>query len=499
MTFADFPNRFSRLPVKDGVDFPSQGQDAFDKSSWRSHPQSIDVIRALVPVFIGTIVFAAAYLAKTIALTLGLLSGDAAGPTFGIAALAGLSSFALLRQLNPIYVTRGQNAMTNVLVMSARLAIAFIIILAVIYALGIDDRYPFVFVSVWYLTSIAIMAGALAVLGLYVRLLLAEGRMVQRVALYGGGELAAHVARLLLDNDNRTSIIGFYDDPATTRSGAIGALTGGIQDLMECARSDGCDRIVVTLPFADRKRVNNVMKRLEELPTTVQLCPDPHPLPCNIRGADKLGSLLLLDVQQHPLGARGIIFKTIMDYALGTLALICLMPVMILIAIAIKFDSPGPIFFKQSRGGYRNRTFRVYKFRTMRVLEDGPLIVQAKRDDKRITRVGRFLRRTSLDELPQLFNVLRGELSLVGPRPHALAHDEFYGKIVERYASRQRMKPGITGWAQVNGYRSETRDPELMRQRIRHDLYYIENWSPWLDVQILFRTVGVVFSDKHAY
>jgi lipopolysaccharide/colanic/teichoic acid biosynthesis glycosyltransferase len=135
----------------------------------------------------------------------------------------------------------------------------------------------------------------------------------------------------------------------------------------------------------------------------------------------------------------------------------------------------------------------------MTTLDDGPVVVQATRNDSRITRVGRFLRRTSLDELPQLFNVLRGELSLVGPRPHALTHDKHYREVIKQYVNRAKMRPGMTGWAQVNGFRSETRDPELMRQRVLHDIYYIENWSPWLDAKILVRTVGVVFWDREAY
>ena len=152
----------------------------------------------------------------------------------------------------------------------------------------------------------------------------------------------------------------------------------------------------------------------------------------------------------------------------------------------------------QGRTGYR-RVVNVIKFRSMTVLENGPVVLQAQRDDPRITRVGRFLRRTSLDELPQLFNVLRGELSLVGPRPHAVAHDEHYAALIEEYVNRSKIKPGITGLAQVSGLRSETRDPELMRLRVKHDLHYIDHWSPWLDIKILVRTVGVVFWDRHAY
>jgi putative colanic acid biosynthesis UDP-glucose lipid carrier transferase len=184
---------------------------------------------------------------------------------------------------------------------------------------------------------------------------------------------------------------------------------------------------------------------------------------------------------------------------LATVALIVFSPVMLAIAAAIKLDSRGPVFFIQSRNGYNHRVIRVRKFRTMTVTEDGPVVTQAVRGDKRVTRVGRFLRRTSLDELPQLFNVLCGELSLIGPRPHAVAHNESYARLLNSYANRHKVKPGITGWAQVNGCRGETKSPEDMRQRVELDLYYIKNWSPWLDIKILARTALVPFHSPNAY
>jgi undecaprenyl-phosphate glucose phosphotransferase len=211
------------------------------------------------------------------------------------------------------------------------------------------------------------------------------------------------------------------------------------------------------------------------------------------------GPILLLDTQRHPLGARGIFIKSTMDYCLAAVLIVVFAPLMALIAVAIKLDSEGPVLFVQARSGYRQRVINVIKFRSMTVMENGPVIVQAEPDDPRITRVGRFLRRTSLDELPQLINVLRGQLSLVGPRPHAVAHDKHYGAIVELYASRSKIKPGITGLAQVKGFRSGTRDPEMMRQRVRLDILYIDNWSPGLDIKILFRTIRVVLWDRHAY
>jgi exopolysaccharide biosynthesis polyprenyl glycosylphosphotransferase len=198
-----------------------------------------------------------------------------------------------------------------------------------------------------------------------------------------------------------------------------------------------------------------------------------------------------------PRSERFSFIKTASDYIGAAGALILLAPLLLVVALAIKLDSPGPVFFRQRRYGQNNRVFRIFKFRTMHVAEDGPVVRQAIRNDPRVTRVGRFLRRSSIDELPQLINVLTGEMSLVGPRPHALAHDEDFERHVDTFLRRRRVKPGLTGWAQVNGYRGETRSPEDIRKRTEFDLDYIENWSIWLDFEILVRTVFVL--GKSAY
>jgi exopolysaccharide biosynthesis polyprenyl glycosylphosphotransferase len=199
------------------------------------------------------------------------------------------------------------------------------------------------------------------------------------------------------------------------------------------------------------------------------------------------------------LSARGVLIKSAMDYLFGAIALAIFAPAMAVIALAIKLDSRGPVFFVQRRHGLNHKIIRVFKFRTMTVAQDGPVVIQAVRGDKRITRVGRFLRRTSLDELPQLLNVLRGELSLVGPRPHAVAHNDYYAGILTGYTSRHNVKPGITGLAQVQGCRGETRTPDEMRKRVDFDLHYIRHWSAWLDVKILAMTLIVPFHSPNAH
>jgi len=191
--------------------------------------------------------------------------------------------------------------------------------------------------------------------------------------------------------------------------------------------------------------------------------------------------------------------KRTFDIVLSSVALITLAPTILLAAILIKLDSRGPVFFSQLRNGFNNKEFRILKFRTMTVMEQGSEVKQATRNDKRVTRLGRWLRRSSIDELPQFLNVLRGEMSLVGPRPHAVVHDDEYKKLISRYAFRLHLKPGITGWAQVNGLRGETATVDLMEKRVDLDLWYINNWSLWLDIKILLKTFAAVMRQKEAY
>jgi putative colanic acid biosynthesis UDP-glucose lipid carrier transferase len=204
-------------------------------------------------------------------------------------------------------------------------------------------------------------------------------------------------------------------------------------------------------------------------------------------------------VMVRPRAERAWALKAALDYAIAFSLLVLFLPLFAVIAVAVKQSSSGPIFFRQRRYGYRNREFHVYKFRTMSVMEDGAIVTQAERSDSRVTRVGRFLRRTSLDELPQLLNVLRGEMSIVGPRPHAIAHNEQFAQVLELYPRRHRVKPGITGWAQIHGHRGEIKEPQDIRMRLEHDLYYIDNWSVWLDLEILSRTFLAVLVGRGAY
>jgi len=212
-----------------------------------------------------------------------------------------------------------------------------------------------------------------------------------------------------------------------------------------------------------------------------------------------IGTTFTVELQRAPLTKAEQAFKRTLDAIVAAMMVFLLSPLMLIAAALIKIDSSGPVLFKQRRNGFNGRTFAIYKFRSMRVLEDGESIKQATQDDPRVTRVGRWLRQTSIDELPQLFNVLKGDMSLVGPRPHALAHNTEYQDIVANYAFRHHVKPGITGWAQVNGFRGETQTVDSMAKRVEHDLWYINHWSLWLDLRILLKTLLLAYRQPMAY
>lgn len=462
-----------------------------------------DVILHLIPVIAAVVVGTAAVLMNVLAHFAGPLVGmqmTSLPPTIGVAAIAAVIAYLVFSRAQSARSSALNGRLLDYRSTAVSLAVAFLLLAALLWSVGAGSGTLAKFVAGWFGISAVLLSAGLAVLGLYIRMLTAEGRLQRRIALYGDPLKTRKIASSLLGGDSRCVIVGIYDDAPGHASGEDAGGTGpGISELVQCALDGRCDRIVIAQPVRDLDRLQKIMSRIEAAPVSVQFCTDVGQMPYKVQDAVAEGHMLLLSIQRHPLGAQGIVIKAIMDYVLALIAVVLLAPLMLLISLAIKLDSRGPVFFVQARTGYRHKVVRVFKFRSMTTLDDGPVVVQATRNDPRVTRVGRFLRRTSLDELPQLFNVLRGELSLVGPRPHALTHDEHYREVIKQYVNRAKMRPGMTGWAQVNGFRSETRDPELMRQRVLHDIYYIENWSPWLDVKILVRTIGVVFWDREAY
>jgi Undecaprenyl-phosphate glucose phosphotransferase len=333
------------------------------------------------------------------------------------------------------------------------------------------------------------------------RVMSAEG--VQRVAVIAGeGELGRELAeRIKSAPFLGIRFAGYFDDRSPERLGAAkpDEVLGGLAELAEYAKTHRVDLIYITLPMASQPRIYRLLEELRDTTASIYFTPDIFLFDLIQARMDAIGGIPVLAVCETPFyGLNGLI-KRASDIVLASAILVLILPVMLAIAIAIKSTSKGPVLFRQRRYGLDGREIVVYKFRTMTVLEDGNVIRQATPDDRRVTRLGALLRRYSLDELPQFINVLQGRMSVVGPRPHAVAHNEMYRKLIRGYMIRHKVRPGITGWAQVNGLRGETDTLEKMRARIEHDLSYLRNWSLQLDLQIVLKTAFVVLKKQNAY
>jgi Undecaprenyl-phosphate glucose phosphotransferase len=335
----------------------------------------------------------------------------------------------------------------------------------------------------------------------------ALGMLKYPVAVVGAGDLAERLVRWLQTGcADSVAILGIFDDRDGQAPGRVhlgSALTGSIDELIELARHETIERIIVALPHSAEDRLMAILRKLKQVPVDICLAPDRAGFAAFGKGHGEFSGLPILNVYRRPLRTGEMLVKSLSDRIVTAVVLVLLSPILLAVAVAVKLDSPGPILFPQDRFGFGHKVIRVYKFRTMRNdLADPGGGHQTERNDPRLTRIGGFLRKTSLDELPQLFNVLRGEMSLVGPRPLPLlmrVQDKLIHEIVSEYAYRHRVKPGITGWAQVNGYRGAINTEEELRARIDHDLYYIDNWSFLLDMMIIIMTLGVFMGHKNAY
>ena len=282
--------------------------------------------------------------------------------------------------------------------------------------------------------------------------------------------------------------------------GVAGSLRTKLDEVVDFARNERIEEIYLLIAWYHQRVIDGILDALAVLPVSVYLVPDESATRFLNNPIANVGNTQTVELRRAPLTRAELAAKRFFDFSLASLALIGLAPLMLVTALLIRLDSSGPVLFRQKRNGFNGRPFDILKFRTMHVLENGAAIQQATRNDPRVTRLGHLLRRSSIDELPQLFNVLRGDMSLVGPRPHAMSHNSKYEKLIANYAFRHHVKPGLTGWAQVNGYRGETKDPVLMQRRVEHDVWYIENWSFWLDIQIIFKTVWIMLKgDRNAY
>ncbi len=387
----------------------------------------------------------------------------------------------------------------------AALGVALLLVVGLGLPKAIENNHLWVWYGVWSSASYTMLLGNRIIAHGILAKMTANGSFNQRVAVFGAGPIARRCHDYLADPALAIRFVGVFDDRiGEDRINPEGlTVTGKLNELIAASRRDEIDQIIVALPQQADGRIQQVVKELHQLPVSIHIVTHiSSDLVSNDSSSHKvsnIGSVGLLDVKKKPLADWAPLVKRLEDVVLGGFFFVVSLAFYPLIAGLIKFESDGPIVFKQRRRGLNGKEIEVLKFRTMTVIETGSDVKQAKLNDPRVTRFGAFLRRLSLDELPQLWNVIRGEMSLVGPRPHALVHDEEYSKVIEQYANRHQVKPGITGLAQVSGFRGETSKPGKMEGRIDLDMKYIEAWSLWLDLKIIARTWWVVISGNNAH
>lgn len=365
-------------------------------------------------------------------------------------------------------------------------------------AFKVSDRV-FLWWTCWTSTTLVGIRG-LTRLGL--RLLRKYGKNTRSVVIAGAGNLGQLLAeRIRQAPGYGMSVLAFFDDkwPETPQTIGNIPVIGNIDQLPQFVAAHDVDIVYVALPLRAEDRLKNLFKNLIDLRVSLFFVPDIFAFQLLQTRIEDLGGIPVFSLFATPLRDTERIIKRFVDIVLSLVILLMISPLLVVIAIAVRVTTKGPTFFIQRRYGLNGEEIKVIKFRTMNVCEDGPHIVQAKRNDDRVTRLGAFLRRTSLDELPQFFNVLRGEMSIVGPRPHSIAHNEHYRQLIHGYMLRHKVKPGITGWAQVNGWRGETDTLEKMKKRVEFDLEYIRNWSVGFDFKIIVLTILRGFRSENAY
>ena len=358
-----------------------------------------------------------------------------------------------------------------------------------------DERVAVTWAAI---APVALFAGHMLMPILLPKMLAAEG--LERVAVIAG---AGGLGRTLAERIESTQFLGvkvagFFDDEPHAE-GVARPLLGSLDDLADYAKKNRVDLIYVTLPMASQRRILSLCDELRDTTASVYLTPDIFLFDLIQARADAIGGIPVLALCETPFQGLNGVLKRASDIVLGTLILVLIAPLLLAVAIGVKLSSAGPILFRQRRYGLDGREIVVYKFRSMTVAEDGAVVKQATKNDTRVTPFGAFIRRTSLDELPQFINVLQGRMSIVGPRPHAVAHNEQYRRLIKSYMIRHKVRPGITGWAQVNGLRGETETVDKMKARIEYDLDYLRHWSLKLDLAIIWKTIFVVFRKQNAY
>jgi Undecaprenyl-phosphate glucose phosphotransferase len=383
---------------------------------------------------------------------------------------------------------------------------SFSILLVLAFVAKITESYSRGWAISWIVGVAVFLILSRVVYGFVIARWARRGHFLRNIVVVGSGEIGKRfIEKLHKTHNTGVRVLGVFDDRKSRilRIGKGIELLGNTDDLLDYARKNFVDEIIVALPLNAAERLRTLFEKLKSLPTDLRLSIEPLVGMFPVNGIDRIVDMPLLQIADRPLKQWNGVIKKFEDVILTGILLALFAPAMALIALIIKFDSPGPVFFAQDRFGFNNKAIRVLKFRTMYYDKGDPAGAQRTvRNDPRVTRFGKFMRAFSIDELPQLINVFKGDMSLVGPRPHAIAMkagDRLYHEAVDTYFHRHKVKPGITGWAQVNGLRGEIDTLDKARQRVTYDLEYIERWSLWLDIKILLMSLGVMFERKNAY
>jgi Undecaprenyl-phosphate glucose phosphotransferase len=427
---------------------------------------------------------------------------------YPLAIIAGCSLYVVLNEIADGYQ---MVALRNPLRHMHRVILAWTATFALLalagFMLKISEEFSRFWSGSWFVGGLLFLIATRFLLSVRIRKWARNGTMERRAVIVGGGKPAEKLIRAIeLQHDSDIRICGIFDDRDDVRSPPIVAgypKLGNVGELIAFTRRAHIDMLIVSLPLDAEARVLTMLKKLWVLPVDIRLSAHSNKLRFRPRAYSYIGSVPMLDIFDKPIRDWDSVAKRAFDVVFSALAIIIFSPVMFATAIAIKLDSKGPVIFRQQRHGFNNEVIQVLKFRSMYVDRCDPTARNAViRDDPRVTRVGRFIRKTSLDEFPQFFNALRGDLSLVGPRPHAItaqSQDKLYAEVVDGYFARHRVKPGVTGWAQINGWRGEIDTDEKIRRRTEFDLYYIENWSLRLDLKILLMTPLRLLNTENAY
>ncbi len=415
--------------------------------------------------------------------------------------LISLTVFMMIGEIENVYHSwRGVKFTTEIIILLQSWSLSIIVTYFITMLFGIDSDFIRIslFLQWYFWVSVGLFLSRLSI-RVMTRLILQMRKFSRNVAIAGALPVGINLARSF--NDARWmgfNVVGIYDDSAQKQQMDF-PYAGDFQTLVQEARNGNIDRVYIAMPMSEERKIKSLVWELLNTTCSVMLIPDIASLSILQIGSEEVNGVSIVSLVDTPMNGINQLLKRLEDIILSSSILLIIFPLMLLIAAVIKLTSPGPVIFRQTRYGMDGKPIEVWKFRSMRVTENGGNIIQAVKGDKRVTPVGHFLRRTSLDELPQFINVLKGDMSIVGPRPHATAHNEQYRILIRGYMLRHKVKPGITGLAQINGWRGETDTLDKMSARVEYDLEYIRNWSLWLDIKIFFITFYKGFISDKSY